>query len=87
MLYRIYTERGNWTPKVLDATSELFDGFTVMNTVGYWKKQSETSMVIEIYTPKPEDDKVAQLAKTIKRLGNQESVLVLRIQADTLEVQ
>jgi len=58
-----------------------------MNTVGYWKKQSETSMVIEIYTPKPEDDKVAQLAKTIKRLGNQESVLVLKIQTNTLEVQ
>lgn len=76
MIIRIYTEDTN-RKNTLDLCSTYFAGFTVTFGQGYWKGQVEKSLIIEIAIHSPSSVKRAyRLAKEIKVLNGQESVLV-----------
>lgn len=72
-LFRICTEA-----KQLEQLRTLvgcyFDGFTQLRGVGMWKGQGEPTVIFEIYTL--EGDRVYELARAIKILNLQETVLV-----------
>lgn len=78
MLYRIFTEDKN-RKTIIKLTSRLFDGFTVFQTVGYWKGTPERSLTIEIVGAKRQD--VRDLARAIKQINKQEAVLVQAIES------
>jgi len=78
--YRIYTQRFD---NLAELTSKFFDGFTLINTQGYWMGQAEDSTIIEIVG----DDSVAEfsdpilpridaLAELIRVTNRQQSVLI-----------
>lgn len=75
--YRIYTEA---KPNVEALASKIFDGFTVYKAVGYWKGKKESSIVIEVLSESLDIDateyKVNHLVSVIKRVNEQEAVLV-----------
>lgn len=80
MLYRIYTEylgqSGNQNIEM--AVSQYFDSFTIFRAEGYWKNQKELSTIVEIVAENAER-RINSIANAIKRLNNQESVLVQAI--------
>lgn len=70
---RIYTEDKNRAGivAILDA---LFDGYTVIPTLGRWHGKDERSLCIELLDS--DREKATQAAIRIKELNRQESVLV-----------
>ncbi len=70
-IYRIYTEKKVGIEKLI---SFYFDGFSILNAIGYWKGQREDSIVIEIITN--DNNKVKALVQEIKKTNRQECVLV-----------
>jgi len=76
MLYRIYTEDINRN-KIEAAANNLFDGFTLIPAIGYWKGIKENSIIIEIFTT--DVDSVFSLADQITEFNNQEAVLVVSV--------
>ncbi|KKK83012.1 hypothetical protein LCGC14_2797650 [marine sediment metagenome] len=76
ILYRIMTEDLN-RDQVIKLASKYFDGYSISKPgarSGFWKGQEEASLLIEVITSAK--NKVMQLANEIKKLNNQESVLV-----------
>ena len=74
MTYRLYTEAcGN----VAEIVSQYFEGFTLFEVRGYWKGKAEKTAVVEIVTQNRA--KVYELARTIKELNKQESVLIVPV--------
>lgn len=71
--YKIYTERKHNIKRI---TSKYFEGFTLFNTIGFWKGKEEESVCIEIIGASYKQVKL--LAKAIKRINNQESVYVIK---------
>jgi len=63
--------------KVIKIANKYFDGYSISKPgarAGFWKGQEEDSLLIEVITSAK--NKVMQLANEIKKLNNQESVLV-----------
>ena len=82
-LYRIYTEN---RPNLAELVSAKFDSFTIFQGTGYWKGQAEQSAVIEILSNARA--KAENLARTIRNLNSQESVLVVKLEvADAVLVE
>jgi len=73
MLYRIYTEDIN-EQGLEKLVSKVFAGGT-----GFWRLQKGHSLIIEIVLPDIQDEKVMKLANAVKKLNNQEAVLVRKI--------
>ena len=71
--YRVYTERKYNIERI---TSKCFDGFTLYETVGFWKGKKEKSICIEIIGKAKDYRQVKFLANKIKHINNQESVYV-----------
>jgi len=71
--YTIHTENKDqkWIENLL---SVGFDGFTIVNTRGYWKGAAEKSLEIVIYTDNAY--LVKAIAERIKHHNKQEAVLV-----------
>jgi len=71
MLYRIYTEDINeqGLEKLMSETKGT----------GFWRLQKGHSLIIEIVLPDIQDEKVVKLANAVKKLNNQEAVLVQKI--------
>ena len=82
MLYRIYTENKN-KELVEQVVSEYFDGFTIIESIGYWKSTKESSLIIEIICLPKDDLKIYRLAEDIKLLNHQTSVLVTCANVDS----
>lgn len=82
MLYRIFTENTpEYKETAIDLTAQYFDGFTVLEGVGYWQGAGEHSLCIEVSGHACIRGKVNELAGCIKRRNNQEAVLVQKISA------
>ena len=86
MLYRILTERKN-TKQVEGIVSKYFTGYTILKADGYWKRERENSLIIEIDTngggnPKTNKVKLNAIADAIKRLNQQQAVLIQAIPVD-----
>lgn len=80
MLYRIHTEStGPMRQRAIDITATTFDGFTIIDTVGYWQGTREDSMIIEVYTDSRAQ--VYAVAEEIRRANNQHTVCVAEIDA------
>lgn len=86
--YKIYTQnyRLKWIKQVC---SELFDGYTIYKTLGYWKGTKEKSIVIEIIVADNHfrwtELKIKTLVSMLKGYGKQESVLVTKNHINILE--
>ena len=86
--YRIYTQnyRLKW---IKQACNELFEGYTIYYTDGYWKRIKEKSIVIEILYDERHfryiELKIRTLVSMLKGYGKQESVLVTKTRVDLLE--
>ena len=86
MLVRLTTQRKNvkWLYRLI---GQFYPGFTVYNTIGYWRGVCEKSIVFEIDTM---DDKNVLLDYNIKIIclkirgyNHQECVLVQKIESDS----
>jgi len=75
-LYRIFTERLN-TTKVAELAAVYFPGFSLFEGVGYWNRQREIFLCIEVVAPASEHPKVVALCTRIKELNTQETVMLL----------
>ena len=82
-VFRIYTENVN-RKEVLQVVAKKFENFTFQPTTGYFRGQPEKSVVIEIVNASKKD--VAQVAKRIRRINGQKSVLVLGLQASVKKI-
>ena len=76
MLYRILTERKN-KEEVAAIMTQHFDGFTLLEGVGYWERRAEPSLIVEVETDKQET--VTRAALAIKQHNAQEAVMIQRI--------
>jgi len=72
-VYRIYTEEMN-VRAIKDILNLRFDGYTLFYGIGVWKGKQENNLTIEIITDKIIS--VYESARQIKKLNNQEAVLV-----------
>ena len=80
MLYRILTEDKNRLA-VEDIVAFRFGGFTVIEATGFWLGAKESSLIIEIDTTK--EGVVREVARRIKAVNGQESVLVQSFEVDS----
>ena len=72
--YRIFTENKNKT-EVIQLTGAIFDGFTIVEALGYWQGKAEDSLIIEVVTE--HSDLVDALAKAILVANEQQAVLIV----------
>jgi hypothetical protein len=77
-IYRIYTQDKNQR-EIARLTAERFESFTVQPTSGYYRGKRERSIVLEIVGAPPH--LVEQLAKLIRVMNGQKSVLILQMRA------
>ena len=79
MLYRIFTEDMNRN-KLHRLVGQYFDGFTSFVAQGFGKGVQEPSRVIEIVAERDDILAIKTLCHEIKRLNDQESVLLQAIE-------
>jgi hypothetical protein len=77
-VYRIYTEEKN-KKGIVDQVARDIESFTLQPTLGYYRQRAEKSIVIEIVGAKRRD--IDRLAKRIRTMNGQKSVLVLEVSA------
>ena len=77
-IYRIYTEEKN-KKSIVQQVAQEFESFTLQPTLGYYQQKVEKSIVIEILGAKRRD--INRLAKRIRTMNGQKSVLVLEVAA------
>lgn len=77
--------------KLENLLNEYFDGYTIYKTRGYWKGESKDSIVIEIeeLTGKNVDtgEKISTVARKIRKLLNQEAVLIQHIESSPILIE
>ena len=74
-LYRLYTEDIN-RELIAAEVSQYYQGFTLIPSSGYWAGAPESSLIIEISVPHEDGSRINRLAGIIRRLNNQQAVLV-----------
>jgi hypothetical protein len=72
-LFTLYTER---RPNLARLTSGRFEGFTLVETVGYWRGLREDSTKIEIIADAERRADVLTLAEEIRFVNGQQAVFV-----------
>ncbi len=84
MLYRIFTENKNYQG-VVDIVSSHHDGFTIIKSDGYWKKEAEHSLIIEIDINSPVAiyATIPKICFAIKKLNKQDKILVQKINCES----
>lgn len=84
MLYRLFTENKNYD-QIKKLVCDLFDGYTIIKADGIWKGESEHSLIIEINGDVRifANDAIQQLCFAIKKLNQQDKILVQRIESDS----
>jgi hypothetical protein len=75
-IYRIYTEEKN-KRAIVRLAGEQFESFTLQPTLGYYQGKPEKSIVIEIVGASQRA--VEQLARRIRKMNGQKSVLLIRV--------
>lgn len=82
-VYRIYTEDTD-RDGVIKAVANKFESFTLHPTTGYFKGKPERSIVIEIVDAKQE--KIEVLAKIIRAINGQHSVLIMGLRGKARKI-
>lgn len=89
MIARICTENKN-KEKTAKLVSEVFNGFAMIEGAGFWKGIPEQSLTIEIAQSNQLRSEfianVASLARLIKHINQQESVLIECIESENIFV-
>jgi hypothetical protein len=83
-LLRIYSE-DKQRSKVLSLAKNLFSSFTVHETVGYYQGFCEPSFILEFADANPKA--VLNLARKIKNLTRQRSVLIVELSGKRYQVK
>lgn len=73
--YNIFTEKINFDV-IVKLCNAYFTGYTVIDTIGYWKGKQEASIIIKIIDNLQAYNTVKKLALQIKKANNQEAVLL-----------
>jgi len=74
-IYRIYTENVN-RDDIVKIAGEYFQGFTLLDGVGFWQGTPEQSLIIEIIGTEKDAANVELVAYKIKKNNCQQAVLV-----------
>lgn len=83
MLYRIHTQNKN-KKFLCQLISKYFDGFSVIEQIGYWQSKKEKSLCIEIVADTASTAlKIGQLCKAICGYNRQDAVLIQEIDCKT----
>lgn len=86
MLYRLFTENKNYD-QIKKLVDVFFDGYTIIKAEGIWKGKSEHSLIIEIdnslFNRKCDAERIDQLCYAIKKLNQQDKILVQRIESES----
>jgi hypothetical protein len=83
MIIRILTEDKNHL-RVRELCAKRFDAFTILHGMGCWKGTLEPALTIEIAIEdgyQAEREKATELAQEIKKLNDQEAVLIEYIES------
>lgn len=78
MLYRLFTENKNYDQIKKLVASELGCA-TIFKADGLWRQKYEHSLIIEINIPDVNYRKIEALCYAIKKLNQQDKILVQRI--------
>ena len=81
--YRIYTENKN-KEQVISLLNNYLGDFTVFEATGYWNRQGEDSLIIEIIGSKNITSVIHEIATKIKIMNQQQAVLVTKVQVDDI---
>jgi hypothetical protein len=73
---RVVTTK-QWNDFVVSQIAPRFDGFNVMDSLGYWRGKAEQSKVVTIIMPKDQLPKAALIAKQYATLYHQDSVMLV----------
>lgn len=84
MLYRLFTENKNYED-VKKLVCKHFDGATIIRAEGIWQDESEHSLIIEIVVNSPVAfyRQIETLCYAIKKLNQQDKILIQRIESDS----
>lgn len=84
MLYRLFTENKNYD-QIKKLVCQHFDGATIIKAEGIWQGESEHSLIIEIEINSPVAfyRRIETLCYAIKKLNQQDKILVQRIESDS----
>lgn len=82
MLYRLFTENQNYE-QVKKLVSKHFVGATLIKAEGIWQGESEHSLIIEILADDKCEQQIRQLCYAIKKLNQQDKILVQIIECDS----
>lgn len=82
MLYRLFTENKNYQDIRVYLDEYFPNGYTLNAVWGFWHGHREKSLIIEIDIPK-NDSKIEHLCYAIKKLNQQDKILVQRIESDS----
>lgn len=67
------------TKEVKKTLSILFDCFTLTESMGYWKKEKESTLVIDIISNESERENICNKVRFLKQHLNQECILITEI--------
>lgn len=82
MLYRLFTENKNYD-QIKKLVCDYFDSFTIIKAEGLWQGESEHSLTIEIEGGNYDMSRISNLCYVIKKLNQQDKILVQRIESDS----
>ena len=79
-IHRLYTEQKN-KRGITKLLSEQFENFTLQPVTGYYKGNSEKSIVVEIVGAKQAS--IRTVAERIKKLNGQKSILTIKFRGQS----
>ena len=86
MLYRIMTEDIN-RDSIIAIVAELFESFTIIPAIGFYRGKPENSIIIEIEDCGSNANRmVLNISDHIRRRNKQHSVLVSKIETESRSV-
>jgi len=75
LLARIFTENVN-RRGIESIVSRYFDGFTIVDSVGYWRGKREDSLIVEIVFDGKDKPKVEAICREINIVNKQECCML-----------
>lgn len=76
-IYCGYQESEKIYDQIISLLNQNFEGYTVLNTTGYWFGEKEKALKIDIIGTVMDIEKVKDLCKEINTIANQEATLLV----------
>lgn len=68
-----------WESFQKDEIAKVFDGFNVVDSVGYYKGKPERSKIVTIIVEQKDIEKAKKLAALYSKMFKQESVMIVKV--------